>query len=77
MEVPAATHQAWSDIVTGKKAYTLKFLAVKILIARLTQSVSLDPSPDNVQASAAQLRELFVKNMAIPAVKEDLTTIFG
>ncbi|MCL2672884.1 MAG: hypothetical protein FWF01_00665 [Alphaproteobacteria bacterium] len=77
MQVPAATNQAWSDIITAKKTYALKFLAAKILLGRLIASVNLDPSPDNVQACAAQLQGLFAKNTAIPSAKEDLATIFG
>lgn len=77
MSLPAKSRKEWQDIVTGKKTYTLKFLAAKILLGRLTRSAGEDSSPGNVQKCVDQLYEVFAKNEHIPTVQEDLKTIFG
>ena len=77
MSLPDKSRKEWSDIVTGKKTFTLKFLAAKILLGRLTRSVSEDPSAGNIKASIDQLYDVFAKNVHIPSVQEDLKTIFG
>jgi hypothetical protein len=77
MDVPSKTKPQWSDIVTGKKTYELKFLAAKILLGRLVRSVSANPTPANVREGVDQLHALFNKNSASPSVQVDLKTIFG
>jgi len=77
MSLPAKTRKEWQDIVTGKKIYTLKFLAAKILLGRLTRSASENASPDNIKTCVDQLYDVFAKNEHIPTVQEDLKTIFG
>ncbi|WP_027185789.1 hypothetical protein [Desulfovibrio inopinatus] len=77
MSVPSKSNKTWTDIVTGKKTYQLKFLAAKILLGRLTHAVKDDPSPGNIQKSIDQLHALFSKNAHMPNVQEDIKTIFG
>jgi len=77
MSLPAKGSKEWSEIVTGKKTFTFKFLATKILLGRLTRSVSENPSPENIRAGIDQLYDVFAKNAHIPSVQEDLKTIFG
>jgi len=77
MSLPAKGSKEWSDIVTGKKTFTFKFLATKILLGRLTRSVSENPSSENIKAGIDQLYDVFAKNAHIPSVQEDLKTIFG
>jgi len=77
MDVPSKSNPAWTDIVTGKKAYQLKFLAAKILLGRLTRSVKEDPTPDTIKASVDQLYAIFANNVNMPSVQDDLKTIFG
>ncbi|GFK94478.1 hypothetical protein NNJEOMEG_02323 [Fundidesulfovibrio magnetotacticus] len=77
MSLPAKSSKQWQDVVTGKKAYELKFLAAKILLGRLTRSLSENPSPDNVKAGIDQLYDVYAKNSHIPSVQDDLKTIFG
>jgi hypothetical protein len=77
MDVPSKTHKGWQDVVTGNKAFQLKFLAAKILLGRLTRAVKDNPSPDNIKTSIEQLYNIFAQNAHIPSVQDDLKTIFG
>lgn len=77
MSLPGKNSKEWTDIVTGKKTYALKFLAAKILLGRLVRSASENPSPDNIKACIDQLYDVFSKNAHIPSVQEDIKTIFG
>ncbi len=77
MDVPEKTHKGWEDIVTGRKAYVLKSLAVKMVLGSLTLSVRGDSSPGNIAACIDQLHDVFAKNAHTPSVQEDLKTIFG
>ena len=77
MNVPPKNNPKWADVVTGKKTYTLKFLAAKILLGRVVRTVSASPTPDNVRDAVDQLHAVYLKNEAIPSVQDDLKTIFG
>jgi hypothetical protein len=77
MDVPAKSKPQWSDIVTGKKTYELKFLAAKILLGRLVRSIGSNPTPSSVREGVDQLHAIFDKNSASPSVQADLKTIFG
>jgi hypothetical protein len=77
MNVPPKTKPQWTDIVTGKKAYELKFLAAKILLGRVIRGVSANPTPTSIREGVDQLHALFEKNSASPSVQNDLKTIFG
>uniref|UniRef100_I2Q778 Uncharacterized protein n=1 Tax=Desulfovibrio sp. U5L TaxID=596152 RepID=I2Q778_9BACT len=75
MHVPNATDPVWEDLVTGKRANSLRFLAAKILLARLTRAVGADLSPDTIRTSAEQLHAIFANNQNMPTVQEDLRAI--
>ncbi|WP_243368127.1 hypothetical protein [Fundidesulfovibrio soli] len=77
MEVPSMSRPQWSDLVTGKKTYQLKFLAAKILLGRLVHSVKENPTPDNIKSCVELVYNVYAKNAGSPSVQEDLTTIFG
>ncbi len=77
MDVPSKTHKAWTEVVTGKKACQLKFLAAKILLGRVVRSVKENPSPDNISSAVEQLRNIYEKNVDMATVQDDLKTIFG
>ncbi|WP_027723304.1 hypothetical protein [Maridesulfovibrio zosterae] len=77
MDVPPKNNPKWKDIVTGKKTCTLKFLAAKILLARLIRNVTADNSPGNVTAAVNELHAMFTSNAGKPAVEEDLKTLFS
>ncbi len=77
MNVPPKNHARWADIVTGKKAYDLKFLAAKIMLGRVVRNVSAAPTPENIREAVDQLHAIYEKNASSPSVQEDLQTIFG
>ncbi len=77
MSVPPSTNARWEEIVTGKKTYTLKFLAAKILLGRLMRNVQTDSSPANVSKAVKEIHALFTKNADNASAKEDLQNIFG
>jgi len=64
MNVPPKTNPRWTDIVTGKKTYTLKFLAEDIFLSRVVRTVSANPTRANVSEAIDQLYVLFEKNCA-------------
>ena len=77
MGVPPKSNPRWAEIVTGKKTYTLKFLAAKILLGRLVRSVSADNSAANVSKAVDELHAIFTKNADSASAKEDLQTMFN
>ena len=77
MDVPSKSNKKWSEIVTGKKSYQLKFLAAKILLGRLVHAVNDNPTPENINSCIDQVYNLYAKNLSSPSAQEDLTTIFG
>lgn len=77
MSVPPKNYPQWTDIVTGRKIYPLKFLAAKILLGRVTPAVCAAPTPENILDAVDRLYFLYEKNAASPSVKDDLNTIFG
>jgi hypothetical protein len=77
MNIPPKTKPQWAEIVTGKKTYTLKFLAAKILLGRIVRTVASDPSKANVDNAVNQLFDIYQKNANTPSVAEDMKAIFG
>lgn len=76
MGVPPKNDARWKEIVTGKKTYTLKFLAAKILLGRLIRNVKADASPKNVSEAVDELHAIYTKNAGNASAKEDLQTMF-
>lgn len=77
MNVPPKNNPRWQELVTGKKVFTLKFLAAKIFLGRTVRTVSAAPTPDNIRVAIDQIYDMFLKNEATSSVQEDLKTIFG
>jgi hypothetical protein len=77
MEVPPISHPAWSKIVSGKTNFQFEFLATKFLLGFLTIQVKDNPSPENTQKCAQQLRDVFARNAELFSVQKDLYQIFG
>ncbi|NLY42341.1 MAG: hypothetical protein GX055_12095 [Desulfovibrionales bacterium] len=77
MNVPSKTQKQWADIVTGRKAYELKFLAAKILLGRMIHSLGPEPSTEAIKEAIDQLHFIYSKNESSPSAQADLHTIFG
>lgn len=76
VSVPDPNHPRWRDLVTGKRTYTLKYFAVKILLGRLMCRVAADPSERTIQESIVQLHAIYLKNSSSAAAQDDLWQIF-
>lgn len=76
MGVPPSTNPRWEEIVTGKKTYTLKFLAAKILLGRIIRHVNSDGSAESVSKAVSELRAIYEKNADNASAKEDLQNMF-
>jgi hypothetical protein len=77
MNIPAATHPAWMDVITGKVQHQFEFFAAKMCIQRLILNVKQDPSPATINKCVTELRDIFLINSNLPKVKNDLEKIFG
>ena len=78
MQVPPATHPAWTDLLTGKNTHQPAFLAARMLVVRSRMElVKSGDKPETVRKYAAELRELFAQNADSPSVQQDLAKIFG
>jgi len=77
MATNLATEPIWKDIVTGKVTVEFEFMAARILQAAVSRSFKQSPSEIRLEHCAQDLRELFMQNMKLSAVKKDLTRILG
>ena len=78
MQVPAAAHPAWSDLLTGKSQHQPSFLAARMLVVRARMDVLKTGSrPEAVRRYATELRELFAQNADCRSAQQDLAKIFG
>lgn len=75
MIVPPASDPLWKDLVTGQIPYNCEFMAAKVLLTRISASVSYDQS--RIGKGIEELRTLFEKNITVPKVQADLWSLFG
>jgi hypothetical protein len=77
MGVPPKQNPRWTELVTGKKEFTLKFLAAKIKLSRLIRNVQNDPSPATISAAVDEMHAIYTQNAEKSSAQEDLKTIFS
>ena len=77
MQVPPATHSAWTALLTGKGKCEPSFLAARMLIVRCRMELVKGQAPDKVKKFATELRELYASNADCASVQQDLPKIFG
>ncbi len=77
LKIPTETNPVWRKIVSGKELYKFEFIATKILLGRLMVMVQHSPEPDVLARGAAELRNIFVRNIRLPSVQRDLQKITG
>jgi hypothetical protein len=66
-ELPPPTDQCWKDILAGRISKPWNQLALEIMLAHLSLSAKNDPSPQNIDRCAREVRDYFQKNqMASP-----------
>lgn len=76
MIVPDEHHPGWINAISGEKKPNYDLLATKILIGRLTLTYKIDPSPQTIKKSIAELRTFFERNIDLPKAQADLKKIF-
>lgn len=77
MDVPPASHPAWSKLVLGQTRCQFEFLATKFLLGYLLCQTEKDPSSLMVQRCAQELHDIFVRNADLASVQRDLGKIFA
>jgi hypothetical protein len=77
MQVPPATHPAWTGLLTGKAKCEPTFLAARMLIVRCRMELVKGPAPEKVKKYVTELRELYASNADCASVQQDLPKIFG
>jgi len=67
----------WREIVAGEIRIEFEFLAARILQGVLARSFGKSPSPERLALCARELRDLFLQNKDLPAVRNDLEKVLG
>jgi hypothetical protein len=76
MSVPGPSDRIWTVFLKSKEKHaSVEFLATKILLARLSNTLARDATPVAMQTCAAELHQLFAKNVHHPVVQRDLARI--
>lgn len=66
----------WKDVILEKKQYGFEFLALRILVGRLSLNYRNDPTHETMRKCVQQLVEFF-QNEKNPLAQKDLNKIFG
>lgn len=77
MNVPLATDRVWKDILQHKVKHEFEFLALNIMLGRLSLEVERDPSHATLQKCANEIHNLLEKNAHLPSAKRDIQKIMG
>lgn len=75
MQIPPLSSPVWKDLVSGRAQCEFDTLAAKLLQATLARSAVENPSPENQQACARMLCDLFAQNLSSPSIQADLAKI--
>jgi HAMP domain-containing protein len=74
--LPGVEAGEWEDVILEKKQYGFEFLALRILVGRLTVSYRNDPTAETLRKCTQHLINFF-QNEKNPQAQKDLTKIFG
>ncbi|MFX1274566.1 MAG: hypothetical protein ACFFBP_10600 [Promethearchaeota archaeon] len=77
MQIPPLTDKRWKELVVGNIDFEFEFLAIKILMFRIRLNIKKDNSPEIINKSAEEIRNLFLKTIKLPIAQSDLKKIFG
>ncbi len=77
MTIPPATAQIWKDLLLRNRTFDFDFLALKLLLGKLSMDVEHDPSPANILHCAELLHDLLEKNANLPSAKRDIQKLCG
>jgi hypothetical protein len=74
MNIPNEQNSEWIKLFSGQKTVKLKFLATKILLARLQREYKEDPN--SIDKLILELKNFLEKNENITNVQEDIKQMF-
>ena len=77
MNMPSKSLSVWSEIVTGKAEFELKFMPAKILAGRFAHLLKENHSSEVIISCTDQLYNLYLNNTDNPIAQQDLKTISG
>lgn len=75
--IPPANHPRWVDLIKGTIDCEIKYLAAKILLARLRRLAELEPTPEKMQSYVYEIRDLYSSRADMSKVKQDIQQIFA
>ncbi|MBN2008207.1 hypothetical protein JW960_02550 [candidate division KSB1 bacterium] len=77
MNVPSSFDKRWEAAILVDKSYNFKFLATKILLARLKINFNKIKTAQEMKKSIDELQTFFKKNINNPLVANDLSELLG
>ncbi len=77
MFIPPSSNVVWTDLITGKMRCEFEFLALKILLGRISLVLASDQKPETIQKCADDVRNLLSQNVKLASVQRDLYKILG
>ena len=77
LEIPPISSSVWTDLVTGKIKPQFEFMALKIKLGTLTRKLTSENSPEDIAEAATEIREIFVQNINLPKIQNDLNKLMG
>jgi hypothetical protein len=75
MDVPAVNHPIWKQVIENPESFGFEFLAIKILVSKLKNNLRYSGDDQSTMESITELRDLFVRHLQMPKVKNDLIKI--
>lgn len=75
MTIPPASAQIWKDLLLRNRTFEFNYLALKLLLGKLSMDVEHDPSAENILRCAGQLHDLLARNVNLPSAKSDIQMI--
>ncbi|MBN2039413.1 MAG: hypothetical protein JW864_05190 [Spirochaetes bacterium] len=75
MDIEKIPYQIWHNLISNKISDDFEFLALKILLTRLTILAKQNSSPQEERKYADEIKNFFIKTQKIPASQRDLQKI--
>ncbi len=75
IRLPPKNDARWTALVAQGPARPIKLLALKFMLARMSQDIKRDPSPPNVGKKVDELHQFFTANARM--LEADTALLFG
>ena len=76
MNIPAADHLIWRELVIGRVKPAFEHLGLQILMGRAKVMHKADPSDRETASLAKELHDFFIKNEFHPKIQRDITKLY-